>query len=150
MTGLCLVLVATGCRSVQNARTVSAGELADESTVVVVRPDRYSVLGSRSVREYLEIVYEEFDINDAGQAVVRLGIRNQGGKKWWDLKGPDFTIAVQAIFYSQPVMGAEVRSAPLYRTNKRSVPMPRGEVSDLAFKCPVSGAGGYQVVISER
>jgi len=138
----------TGCNTVYNADDVPGKDLANESSVVVVRPDRYTILGTRSVRDYLEIIYEELD--SAGPIpVVRIGIRNKGGQHWWDLKGKDFTIFAQAVFYRDPVAGKDVRSAPLYKTNKQAVPLERGETTDLVFKSPVKGAQGYQIIISE-
>lgn len=146
---ICLALLA-GCAAMKSANTVDRKELAEESTVVVVRPDRYTLLlGTRSMRDYLEVVYEEFSVNAAGYPVVKIGVRNKGGEHWWDLRGPDFTLYAQAVFYRDPVIGTDVRSAPLYRTNKQPIPMERGETADISFTSPVKGAKGYQVVLSE-
>lgn len=145
-----LALLLSGCHSVYNAESISAKDLSREGTAVVVRPDRYVLWGTRSMNDYLEVVYEDFGENQAGLAVVEMGIRNKGGEHWYDLKGPDFTLYAQAVFYREPVEGTAARSAPLYRTNKQPVPMPRGETSDIKFVCPVPGAGGYQVILSEK
>ena len=143
-------LLSTGCHTTYNAGGANPKELAKESTVVVVRPDRYTLLGTRSVRDYLEVTYDEMTRNAAGLPVVRVGVRNKGGEHWWDLRGPDFTIYAQAVFYAEPVTGVSARSAPLYRTNKQAVPMQRGETTDLSFACPVKAAKGYQVIFSEN
>ncbi len=146
---VCLSLLA-GCASMKSANPVEKKDLAEESSVVVVRPNRYTLLGTQSVRDYLEVLYEELSVNPAGYPIVRVGVRNKGGEHWWDLRGPDFTLYAQAVFYRDPVAGTDVRSAPLYRTNKQPVPMQRGETSDLVFVAPVKGAGGYQVIFSEN
>ena len=144
------VALLAGCKSVRSADTVSGKDLANESTTVVVRPNRYTILGTQSLADYLEIVYDEISISEAGMPTVRVGVRNRGGQHWWDRKGPSFTLYAQAVFYSEPVVGKESRSAPLYRTNKQAVPMPKGETADLMFKCPVKDARGYQVIFSEN
>ena len=145
------IAMLTGCRSVYNTSSADAGELAEESSVVVVRPDKYTLLfGTRSMRDYLEIIYEEFSVNDAGMPVVRLGLRNKGGEHLWDRKAKDFTLFAKATFYRDPVIGKTARSAPLYATNKQGVPMQRGETSDIVFTCPVGDAKGYQIVLSEN
>ena len=144
------VVFLSGCQSTYNAGSVSPKDLAKESTLVVVRPDRYTLLGTRSMRDYLEITYDELSRNKADMPVVRVGVRNKGGEHWWDLKAPNFTLYAQAVFYRNPVKGQSSRSAPLYRTNKQAVPMRRGETADLKFTCPVKEAEGYQVIFSEK
>jgi hypothetical protein len=147
---LASLFLSAGCGTVSNAGKTDKGELAKESNIVVVRPDRYTLLGTRSVKDYLEISYEKFTRNRAGFPVVEVGVRSRGGEHWWDLKGPDFTIYAQAVFYADPVAGVDVRGRPLYKTNKQPVPLKRGETADLSFTCPVKGAKGYQVIFSEN
>ena len=146
---LCLTLLA-GCAAMKSATPVDKKELAEESAIVVVRPNRYTLLGTQSVRDYLEVMYEELAVNQAGYPIVRVGVRNKGGEHWWDRRGPDFTLYAQAVFYREAVIGTDVRSAPLYRTNKQAVPMQRGETADISFTAPVKGAQGYQVIFSEN
>ena len=150
LLGICLLAAGvTGCRSTYNANAIKGKELAKESSIVVIRPKRYTLLGTQSVRDYLQITYEELSANAGGFPVVRVGVRNKGGEHWWDLRGPDFTLYAQAVFYRDPVTGTSARSAPLYRTNKQAVPMKRGDTSDIVFNCPVKGAQGYQIIFSE-
>ena len=148
--GLMGLALLGGCKTVYDAERADGGELAGEASVIVVRPGRYTLIGTRSMRDYLEVVYEDFAPNEAGQPVVKIGLRNVGGKHWWDAKAPDFTLFAQVAFYENPLVGSSVRSAPLYRTNKRPVPMLRGEVVDLSFTSPVRTATGYQVTLSEN
>ncbi len=144
-----LAAAAAGCGTVRNAEHTTPEELAGESNVVVVRPNRYTLLGTKSVRDYLEVSYEEFTTNRVGFPVARIGVRSRGGEHWWDLKGPNFTIYAQAFFYAAPVKGVKIRTAPVYSTNKQAVVLQRGETANLSFTCPVKGAKGYQVVFSE-
>lgn len=147
---LAIGLLLGGCHSVYNTENVSTKDLSREGSAVVVRPDRYVLWGTRSMNDYLEVAYEDFSYNQAGLAVVQMGLRNKGGEHWYNRKAPDFTLYAQAVFYKEPVAGTATRSAPLYRSNKQPVPMPRGEVQDLKFVCPVQGAGGYQIILSEK
>ncbi len=144
------VTLLSGCAAMKSANPVDRKDLAEESSVVVVRPNRYTLLGTQSVRDYLEVVYEEMSVNQAGYPVVRVGVRHKGGEHWWDLRSPDFTLYARAVFYRDPVAGTDTRSAPLYKTNKQPFPMKRGETTDMSFTAPVKGAGGYQVIFSEN
>lgn len=145
------VTLLAGCKSVYNTGAADAGELAEESSVVVVRPDKYTLLiGTRSMRDYLEVVYEEFGTNAAGQPEIKIGLRNKGGEHWWDRKGPDFTLYATVAFYENPVVGKEVRQPPLYKAPRKAVVMKRGATADIIVTSPVKGAGGYQVTLSEN
>lgn len=145
-----IALLLSGCHAVYNTKDASRRELSRAGSAVVVRPDRYVLFGTRSMRDYLEVVYETFSLNDAGLPVVEMGLRNKGGEHWYDLNAQDFTLYAQAVFYKPSRDQQDAKSAPLYRTNKQPVPMPRGEVADLRFVCPLRGAGGYQVIFSEK
>ena len=148
--GILGIVVLAGCSSVVKTSQVASEDLAGEGSTVFVRPDRFTLLGTRSMTDYVEIIYDEISVTSTDLPVVRVGLRNKGGQHWWDAKAPDFTLYAQAVFYREPITGSGVRSAPLYRTNKQAVPMKRGETVDLVFKSPVKGARGYQVVFSEH
>ena len=137
-----------GCNTVYNTKNVSSKDIASQSSLVFVRPDKYTLLGTKSLRTYTEVVYEEFTRNSAGQPVVKFGLRNRGGKKWYDLKGPNITIAAKAVFYNSPVISQAITSAPVYETNWQRIPITRGETIHYTFTSPVS-AGGYQVTLSD-
>jgi len=124
--------------------------LQDEGSIVFVRPDRYSLLGTRSIRDYIEITYEQMNLNDAGYPVLTVGLRNSGGQHFWDTEGPDIQLSVQAAFYDRPIQpGGAVSSPAVYRTNWQTVKLVRGQSSDYKVSCPVKGANYYQVTISE-
>lgn len=150
LIGILGIVVFAGCSSVVNTSQVPSKDLAGEASTIFVRPDRFTLLGTRSMADYIEIIYDELSVTPADLPVVRVGLRNKGGQHWWDAKAPDFTLYAQAVFYQEPITGEGTRSAPLYRTNKQAVPMQRGETVDLVFKSPVKGARGYQVVFSEN
>jgi hypothetical protein len=84
---------------------------------------------------------------DAGQMEVSIGIRNRGGQRFWNTKGPTINLSAKAIFYGQAVTSADP-GVPLYETNWRKIILTRGETTYLTFKSPGS-ASGYQIVFSD-
>lgn len=139
-----------GCRTTYDAHSTRAEELQSEGKVVFVRPDRYTILGTRSIRDYIEITYEQISLNEAGYPVLTVGLRNRGGRYIWDMKGPDVQLSVQTAFYSRPIQpdGAASGSAA-YRTNWQTVKLVRGQTFDYKVACPIKGANHYQMTISE-
>jgi hypothetical protein len=139
-----------GCKTTYEAHRTPAEELQKEGGIVFVRPDRYSILGTRSIRDYIEITYEQISVNEAGYPVLTVGLRNRGGQHFWDVKGPDVQLSVQTAFYNRPIQpdGAASGSAA-YRTNWQTVKLVRGQTFDYNVACPVKGANHYQVTISE-
>jgi len=129
-----------------------------ESSLVFVRPDKYTLLGTRSISEYCEIMYERLTPQGNG-FVLEIGIRNRGGQHFWDKKGPNFSLAATAYFYDvpmslsqnvEPVLGAMFNGAPTYISGRQAVQMLRGETTHLKFLCPASNIQGYQVVLSDQ
>ena len=72
----------TGCKTVGQCHARSAGVPGEEGTLVFVRPDHYSIIGTRSVRDYVEVTYEQSSPNPAGLLVVKTRLRNKGGQHW--------------------------------------------------------------------
>lgn len=149
LLGGAAALALTGCKTVYNATPASAEKMAKEGTLVFVRPDRYSILGTRSVRDYVEITYEQASPNAAGLLVVKAGLRNKGGQHWWDLHGPDYALSVKTTFYKEPLTGRGPQGPPLYETNWQKVVLVRGDTGHFEATCPVPDARGYQITISE-
>lgn len=146
-----LILFSSGCQTTYDAERprIRANQTA-ESSIVFVRPDKYSIIGTRSVRDYVEVLYEESELNNAGLLLVSTGLRNKGGQHWYDTKSPGFAISVKATFYDQPLTASGPQSAPLYETNWQTVPMPRGDTAHYSVTCPVPGASYYQLTLSEQ
>ncbi len=146
------VVALLGCKSetTYDARRTPAEKLQAEGSVVFVRPDRHTILGTRSIRDYIEITYEEVSLNDAGYPVLAVGLRNRGGQHWWDGKGPDVQLSIQTAFYNGPIQpsGAASGSAA-YRTNWQAVKLVRGQTFDYKVTCPVKDASHHQMTISE-
>jgi hypothetical protein len=139
-----------GCQSTYNADRTNPKELSKEGTVVFVRPDKYSIFGTRSIRDYIEITYEQIGFNSAGYPILSVGIRNRGGQHFWDVNGPEVQLSVQTAFYTQPIQPNGAASSPAqYRTNWQTVKLVRGQTSDYKVSCPVRGANFYQMTISE-
>jgi len=139
-----------GCKTTYEARRTPAEELQEEGSIVFVRPDRYTIFGTRSIRDYIEITYEQISVNEAGYPVLTVGLRNRGGQHFWDVKGPEVQLSVQTAFYDKPIQpeGAASGSAA-YRTNWQTVKLVRGQTFDYNVACPVKGANYYQMTISE-
>ncbi len=148
---LILVLFSSlGCHTVYNAPKTSEAELEREGSVVFVRPDKYTILGTRSIRDYIEITYEQIGMNESGFPKLEIGIRNRGGQHFWDTKGPEVQLSIQTAFYNEPIQPGGPASKPsVYKTNWQTVKLVRGETSDYKVTCPVKGAMYYQVTISE-
>jgi hypothetical protein len=138
------------CRTTYDADRTPAKELQREGSIVFVRPDHYTILGSRSIRHYIEITYEQISLNEAGYPVLTVGLRNRGGRYIWDTKGPDVQLSLQTAFYDRPIQPDGAASGPaVYRTNWQTVKLVRGQTTDYKVACPVKGADNYQVTVSE-
>ena len=142
-TAACLLLaVAAGCHTVQNVdRTDTSGE----GSLVFVRPNSFSAFGTKSVRDYIEIVYERAEVDDNGFAHLAVGVRNRGGQHFWNDKAPTVQLGAQASFYKTKGSNSE----PLWQSNRKAFSIQRGETTHLKFDCPVKGALGYQVVFTD-
>ena len=139
-----------GCKTTYEANRTPANELQNEGSIVFVRPDRYSILGTRSIRDYIEITYEQISLNEAEYPELTVGLRNRGGQHFWDVKGPEVQLSVQTAFYERPIQPNGAASGPVvYRTNWQTVKLVRGQTTDYKVTCPVKGANNYQVTISE-
>ena len=139
-----------GCKTTYEAHRTSAEEMQNEGSIVFVRPDRYSILGTRSIRDYIEITHERITTNEAGYPVLTVGLRNRGGQHFWDIKGPDVQLSVQTAFYNKPIQpGGAASGSAVYRTNWQTVKLVRGQTFDYSVACPVKGANYYQMTISE-
>jgi len=143
------VVLLAGCRSVHDVDRAESDELSAEGTVVFVRPTEYALLGTKSLSDYIEVVYERAQRNDAGLLEIRLGLRNRGGQHFWDVKGPDFPISAQTAFYEEPVAGQTHHSPPIYETNWQRVQLVRGAATNYTVVCPVKAGAYYQITLSE-
>lgn len=145
-----VLFASLGCRTTYDAKRTPTEKLESEGRVVFVRPDRYSLFGTRSIRDYIEITYEEISMNEAGYPVLTVGLRNRGGQHFWDVKGPGVQLSVQTAFYNKPIQpGGAVSGSASYRTNWQTVKLVRGQTSDYKVACPIKGANYYQMTISE-
>jgi hypothetical protein len=145
---LFLVFLAS-CHSVHNVDRASPSKLEAEGSVVFVRPTEYTLLGTKSLSDYVEVVYEEARRNPAGLLEVRVGLRDKGGQHFWDVHGPDFPLSAKAAFYDKPVSGTDARSAPVYETNWQRLSLLRGATTDYKVVCPLKTGAYYQVTLSE-
>lgn len=143
------VWLLSGCQAVQTVDRADSTDMATESTIVFTRPARYATWGTNSLREYIEVTYERFYVNEAGQNVLEVGLRYRGATNWYDyfVKAPEsITFAGQTNFYSEqrPHTGA-----PLYSTNRQTILIRRGDTFNYRAVSPRKGAQSYQLVLSE-
>jgi hypothetical protein len=143
------VVALAGCKTVHNVDRVKPSKLTKEGTVVFVRPTEYSLFGTKSLSDYVEITYDQARRNDAGLLEVRVGLRDRGGQHFWDVRGMDFAVSAKTTFYAEPVAGSDHRSPPVYETNWQRVMMVRGGTADYKAVCPMKEGAYYQVTLSE-
>ncbi len=147
--GISLAAFCFGCQTVYNAEYTPPEDLALEGSIVFVRPDRYTILGTRSIRDYIEITYENFSANEAGYPMVQVGLRNRGGQHVWDREGPEVLLSVKTVFYADPIAGTGPTGPPVYETNWQSVHLNRGATEHFKVVCPKNEGQYYQITISE-
>lgn len=143
-------LLGSGCQTTYEAHRTKSDVLKGEGTIVFVRPDRYSIIGTRSIREYIEITYENNTLNESGYPEVEVGLRHRGGRQLWDLEAPDVQLSIQTAFYREPFDEHGAASGPAsYRTNWQVVKLVRGQTFDYRVTCPLKDAPYHQMTISE-
>lgn len=146
-----LAMFIGGCYSVKPLDRPSDADLIGEGSVVFARAGQYTLwFGSHSPREYFEVVYERMSRNDAGFAVVEVGIRYRGGVSWTDwYRNVPQTVTLGAVcnFYSTPA--AQAGGPIIYSTNRERLVLQRGGTYAYRAVCPVREAEGYQLVLGE-
>jgi len=152
---LIIVVAVSGCvtpdtvSSVYNAERASSEKLADEGTIVFVRPKNYNIFGTESIRDYVEVTYERASRNNVDLLKIDLGLRNRGGQRFYDSVGPSFQISVKTDFFEKPLISGKPQAAPVYETNWQAVKLLRGATEHYQVVCPIKTGGYYQVTISE-
>lgn len=152
---LILLMVLTSCvhpdsvDTVYNVNRVTSEDAAREGTIVFVRPSEYSVFGTQSLRDYVEIAYERVSRNDVGLLQLDIGIRNRGGQRAYDTWGPDFQVSVKTVFYDKPFVSGTSAAIPIHETNWQNMKLLRGVTEHYQAVCPIKTAAYYQVTISE-
>ena len=149
---LCVVIglfTLGACRTVYNVEKAKSIEVSQEGTIVFVRPADYKVFGTESLRDYIEITYEEASRNVSGYLQVSIGFRNKGGKHLYDRHGPNFHLSVKTACYDKPFNMSGQKSAPSYETNWKTINLLRGVTEHYKVICPKKSATHYQVTVSE-
>lgn len=140
-----------GCRANYPVSRVSQADLQMEGTVVFDRASRNNLFfGNHSLVEYVEVVYDRFSVNAAGQPVVEVGIRYKGPDSWtnWYKDAPpQLKIKATCNFYGTPA--AQAGGPIVYAVNRLPVAIKLGETFAYKAVCPVTTARGYQVVLGE-
>ena len=140
-----------GCHANYPVSRVRQSDLQMEGTVVFDRAARNNLFfGNHSLVEYVEVVYDRFSVNAAGQPTVEVGIRYKGPDSWtnWYKDAPrQLNIAATCNFYGTPT--AQAGGPIVYATNRQPIVIKLGETYAFKAVCPNTGARGYQVVLGE-
>ena len=143
----CLV----GCHANYSVSRVPQSNLQTEGTVVFDRASKNNLFfGNRSLVEYVEVVYDRFSVNEAGQPVVEVGIRYKGPDSWtnWYKDAPpQLNIAATCNFYETPA--AQAGGPIVYATSRLPIVIKLGETFAYKAVCPLTTARGYQLVLGE-
>ncbi len=139
-------LMFSGCRATY---AVNRARTDNEGTIVFTRPKKfYPFFGSYSLSEFIEITYEKFSRNKAGQPVVEVGIRYRGPVQFsdWYTKAPD-TVAVKVR--TNFLEGINVSSRIVWSTGDREIVIPLGQTYAYRAVCPDNMAQGYRVILGD-
>lgn len=145
---MAMCLVATGCRTVTQLDTADRADVVAEGSMVFERAKEFAIFGSRSPRDYFEVVYEDFSSNEAGLPVLEVGIRYRGGTGFtnWTQEIPEkMTLVAKTTFYK----GERAVSPVAYASNRQTLLFRKGETVSLKVVSPVREARSYQVVLGE-
>lgn len=149
MLSICAAAILCGCHSVCDVARANPEDLNKESTIVFTRSAKFTpFFGTHSMREFIEITYEKFYRNEAGQLVVEVGIRNRGPVSWtnWHRRAPKrLTLNTRCNFYS----GNRVVSPMVYSTNRQKIVIERGETYAYKVLCPSLNANSFQLVLGD-
>lgn len=147
-----LALALAGCRTNYPVSRVPTSELMTEGTVVFDRAARNNpFFGTHSVVEYVEVVYDRFSVNEAGQPVVEVGIRYRGPVSWtnWFKDAPEnLNLSAICNFYDTPA--AQAGGPIVYSTSRLPIVVKLGETYAFKAVCPRTSARGYQVVLGAK
>ena len=159
--GILVILTMWGCRapttdlgssdfhSTYNVQKTAPEDIAREDTIVFVRPNEFSVNGTTSLRDYIEVTHESVRTNNAGLLEVMIGLRNIGGTRWYDGQSQNFVLSVKTVFYDQAFNTSDQSVPPIYETNWESIRMIRGSTTQYKSVCPLRSGTHYQIIISE-
>lgn len=142
LLALAIVALLAGCRSVYS---VDSGEPQAE-LVAFARPADYSILGSESAREWLEVLDARQGRLPNGNLWLELTVRNRGNQGFfsWGDASRDITLYASVDFLDAADGNSLVLSVP-----KRAVPLPLGRAVHLRWEATDSRATTARVVFSE-
>ncbi|MDR0931790.1 MAG: hypothetical protein LBM70_02060 [Victivallales bacterium] len=141
-----------GCATTAEPNRTDANQLSKEGNVVFTRPPDFSIFGTTSISDYIEVLGDRFYANEAGQPVAEITLRNRGRVHWYNALSEtpeNIVLMAQANFYDKE--SSERHNARLlYSTNRRKILLKRGLTTRMEFVSPVVGARGFQVILSEE
>lgn len=118
----------------------------EEGMYAFARPQEFVIFGTKSARDWLEIVSSRQEPLPDGRLCVTLALRNRGTQHWydWHKKSRDMTLYAQIDFYDSADGGHVVQSAP-----KRAIPLPLGETVHLRWQAASTKATFARVTFTE-
>lgn len=138
----CLLSAAVGCRSTYD---VPEGE-AQVGLVAFARPADYSILGTESAREWLEVLDARQGRLPNGNLWLELSVRNRGNQGFfsWADASRDMTLYADVTFLDGADGNRVVHAVP-----KRAVPLHLGRTVHLRWEASDSRATTARVLFSE-
>ena len=134
-----------GCATTYDAKRAS---ISSEGSIVFTRDSEYVIFGTYSPRDTVEVVYERFQTNEAGQPVVEIGLRYTGFTgftSWYKPSPKTVALVAQCNFFD----GVN-RSGPIvYSTPRQAILFKLGEITPYKAVAPVTNATSYQLVIGK-
>ncbi len=139
---LAAVALLAGCRSTYS---VASGEPQRE-LVAFARPADYSILGTESAREWLEVLDARQGRLPNGNLWLELTVRNRGNQGFfaWGDASRDMTLYASVDFLDAADGDRLVLSVP-----RRAVPLPLGRAVHLRWEATDARATTARVVFSE-
>ena len=137
-----LLFLAAGCRATYELEETSQ----IDGTYSYARPSSFSVVGTESVMDWVELVSATQSKDDKGAFVVDIALRNHGGTGFfsWFQRSHDMTVYARVDFYAG-------KGGPLLHAMPRqAVPLPLGDTVHMRFVSPVDGATYAKLILLEK
>lgn len=137
-----LLSAAVGCRSTYGV----AEGVAQEGLVAFACPADYSVLGTESAREWLEVLDARQGRLPNGNLWLELSVRNRGNQGFlsWGDRSRDMTLYAEVTFLDGADGDRVVQAVP-----KRAVPLPLGRAVHLRWEATAPRATTARILFSE-
>ncbi len=115
-----------------------------DAAYAFARPERYVIFGTKSARDWLEIVDAQQEVSESGVLKLRLALRNRGnqGLFSWAKSSHDMTIYATADFFDKD-------EKPLQRVARRALTLPLGETVYVEWLATSPNATSCRVLFAD-